>query len=476
MPAFSLELFLYTLALIGSVIVVSALFSGVVERTGVPQVAVFLAIGAIIGPAGFGMLDAGIQSPILRVVSTLSLALVLFTDAVSLNLKELRQHRLLAILVLGPGTMLSAALVALLAWKWLGFHPALAAILGAALASTDPVLLRSFLRAPGLSTSVRQALRLESGMNDAVLLPVVLVGMAVLTSGGMEAAGWGKLALNMLVLSPGVGVLVAFAAIGTLEFVRKRTGVRRDYESIYSLGVAFLAFACGEALHGSGFLSAFAAGLTIAALDVELCDCFLEYGETTAEMALLFTFVLFGTSVVWSGLGVLSGGMLTFAALVFLARPVAFLPALLPTRTAWSDRLLIAWFGPRGLSSLLLILLPVFAGVPQSERLVPVCALVVLCSIVLHGFSPMLLHRLPSARSKPEPPAGPLADPNLITIEQCRAAQAAGLPVVPIDVRTEKSLDGFTATGAIRLDPDRPAADLRLRELPQGHILAAFCT
>jgi len=72
--------------------------------------------------------------------------------------------------------------------------------------------------------------------------------------------------------------------------------VRRDYESLYSLGIAFTAFAAAETVHGSGFLAAFAAGMTIAALDVELCDCFVEYGAVTAEMLLLFTFVLLGSS------------------------------------------------------------------------------------------------------------------------------------------------------------------------------------
>ncbi|HYP05259.1 MAG TPA: cation:proton antiporter, partial [Bryobacteraceae bacterium] len=96
MPVFSPELFLSTLGLIGSVILLSALFSGAIDRTGVPQVAVFLGIGALIGPAGFQWMDAGVDSPILRIVSTLSLALVLFTDAVSLNLKEVREEKWLS--------------------------------------------------------------------------------------------------------------------------------------------------------------------------------------------------------------------------------------------------------------------------------------------------------------------------------------------------------------------------------------------
>ena len=230
MPAFSQELFLYTLGLIGAVIIISALFSGVIERTGVPQVAVFLGIGALIGPAGLHLIQAGVDSPILRVVSTLSLALVLFTDAVSLNLREVREQKLLSFLIVGPGTLLTATVIGLLAYSMLGLHPALAAILGAALSSTDPVLLRGFLKRPSLDPTVRQALRLESGMNDAVLLPVVLVAIAMYTSGGLSSDQWGWLALDMLVFSPGIGALVAWTAVSLIEFARRRIGVRRDYE------------------------------------------------------------------------------------------------------------------------------------------------------------------------------------------------------------------------------------------------------
>ncbi|HYI93219.1 MAG TPA: cation:proton antiporter [Bryobacteraceae bacterium] len=468
MPAFSQELFLYTLGLIGAVIMISALFSGVIERTGVPQVAVFLGIGALIGPAGLQLMQAGVDSPILRVVSTLSLALVLFTDAVSLNLKEVREQKRLSFLIIGPGTLLTAALIALLAYWMLGLHPALAAILGAALSSTDPVLLRGFLKRKSLDTTVRQALRLESGMNDAVLLPVVLVAIAMYTSGGLRSEQWTRLALDMFVFSPGIGVLVAWTAVSLLEFVRRRIGVRRDYESIYSLGVAFAAFAGAEAVHGSGFLAAFAAGLTIAALDVQLCDCFLEYGETTAEMALLFTFVLFGASVVWSGFDVLSPTTLLFTGLVFVARPAAFIPALLPARTSWRNRAVIAWFGPRGLSSLLLVLLAVFADVRgAATELVPICSLVVLCSILIHGFSPVFL------RGTEKQEASDSGE--IITIDEYKEAIEKGEPITAIDARSDRSLDAEAPGNSIRLDPERPVESARAASVPLDHTLAVLC-
>ena len=476
------------LALVGAVIVISALLSGWVDRTGVPQVAVFLGIGALIGPIGLGLLDAPVDSPILGVVATLSLVLVLFTDAVSLDLKEVREHRLLASLVLGPGTILTTILIAAAAWYLLGLSIPLAAILGAAIASTDPVLLRGLLRRPGLHNSVRQALRLESGLNDLVLLPVVLVAMEILSrTEPLTGSEWGRLAINMLLLSPGAGIVVGLVGVSALEMVRKRTGVRRDYESIYSIGLAFAAYAAAESAHGSGFIAAFAAGLTVSVLDVELCDCFLEYGETTAEMALLFAFVLFGTSIIWSGLTAASGATVLFTVAAIVLRPVAYFPALMPAKLSIQNRGLIAFFGPTGLSSLLLIMLAVFKGIEGSEYLLQVCSLVVLVSVVVHGFSPMLLVRGPKEETTPamaprakltlavrEVPDDRLSA-TTITLAEYQGLRAAGSAVL-VDSRTDRTYAETDAVpDSVRVHPDRAAADAVRRELPHAATLAVFC-
>ena len=179
----SAELLVAGLALIGIVIVVSALLSGLIDRSGLPQVAVFIAIGAALGPAGLGVFNTTLDSPVLRVVATLSLTLVLFTDAVSLNTKEVRRRSGLTFRMLGPGTIVCAALTAVAAWWLLKVPPASAAILGAALASTDPVLLRGLLRRRDLPEAARQALQLESGLNDVVLLPIVVIALALTGSG-----------------------------------------------------------------------------------------------------------------------------------------------------------------------------------------------------------------------------------------------------------------------------------------------------
>ncbi|MGH7766536.1 MAG: cation:proton antiporter [Candidatus Binatia bacterium] len=493
MELFSAQFFILTLALVGVVIIVAALLSGLIDRSDVPQVGVFLALGAMLGPAGLQLLDVSLDSPVLRVVATLSLVLVLFTDAVGLSLAEVRRHRLLAALVLGPGTLLSAVLIALAAWWLLDFSPASAAIIGAALASTDPVMLRGLLRRPGLPEPVRLALRLESGLNDAVLLPIILAGMAIIGQkelAGLESA---RLGLELFLLGPGAGVAVGLLAVGALELVRRKTGVRRDYESLYSLGVAFAAYAAAEAVHGSGFLAAFTAGLTIAALDVELCDCFHEYGQTTAEMTLLFTFILFGSSLIWQGLLQLNATTLLFAVVTLLIRPMVFFLSLARTDLDRKSRLLIAWFGPRGLGSLLLILVPVFAGVPGTEPLFVICCLVVLLSVALHGGSLMFLGRkeLPAAAMSANlPAASPPAvrdgeprrvsnanDGERMTVEELRRLQSSGAPVLVVDARREASFaaSAYQAQGALRISPDQAVKRIAELNVPRHTWVAVFC-
>jgi NhaP-type Na+/H+ or K+/H+ antiporter len=528
MDGISATAFVTALTIVGAVIIVSALLSGLIDRSGLPQVAVFLALGAVLGPYGLGLLSIPLSSTTLKVVAVLSLALVLFTDAVSLNIKEVRRRASLALRLLGPGTLLCAALIALAGWWLLGLSVPSAAILGAALASTDPVLLRGVLRRRDIPEYARHGLQLESGLNDVVLLPVVLVALAFLDPADAQSSkGFAKLGLDLFILGPGAGILVGFVGVAALDLIRKRLGVRRDYESLYSLGIAFTAFAAAEAVHGSGFLAAFAAGMTIAALDVELCDCFVEYGAVTAEMLLLFTFVLLGSSLIWTGLGVIDGPVLLFTAIAVLIRTPVYLVSLLGSEVDMRGRLLIAWFGPRGLSSLLLVLLPVFAGVAGSDRLFAICSLVVLVSVVLHGGSPLLLSRIARKRAQQlseretlekqivevpvvqevETTNAQQAEMEKATCEDtCQSADGkkataeaikvpleigsqsisidelnriwrANEPVTLLDVRTDRSIEDEVAQakGAVRMPPDHVVERAKELGLKKENWLIAYC-
>jgi NhaP-type Na+/H+ or K+/H+ antiporter len=499
------ETFTATVALVGIVILVSSLFSGLVERTGFPQVAIFLLLGAALGPFGVGLFELALDSPALRTIATLALVLVLFSDAISLDLGEIRREVRLALLVLGPGSLIPAGLIALAAWYLLGLHWAAAAIVGASLASTDPVLLRTLLRRSDIPARARLALRLETGMNDVVLLPVVVFAMLFLhgaAGGAEEHRGPAELALELLVLGPGAGVVAGLVGITLLDRVRKSVGVRRDYESLYALGVAFTAFAAAEAAGGSGFLAAFAAGLTIASLDIELCDCFLEYGDATAEMFLLLTFVAFGGSLIWRGLDVISVRTVAFAAIALGVRTLVLLPLLPAAGLDRESRNIVAWFGARGLSTLLLVLLPVFARIAGAEELFALCCFVVLLSVLLHGSAiAVLIGRrgplavLPQSTGSSATPASPAQSldvavengvalhpvavdvPERIALAEVRALQDAGEPVVVLDVRTQRTFDSdpVAARGALRVRPDDAVRVATAHRVPWKATLVAFC-
>jgi sodium/hydrogen antiporter len=356
-------------------------------------------------------------------------------------------------------------------------------------------------------------------MNDVVLLPIVVLSMLFLRTPGEEHATASRLALGLFVLGPGAGVLTGLVGITLLDRVRKKFGVRRDYESLYALGVAFTAFAAAEALGGSGFLAAFAAGMTVAALDVELCDCVLDYGEATAEMFLLLTFVAFGASLIWRGLEVATITTVLFAVLALVVRTAVLFPVLMRAGLDRQSLRIVALFGPRGLSTLLLVLLPVFAGVPNSEQLFTICCLVVLMSVILHGSAIGLIVRRPpgwtaafstpvapagvltstpsaaAVLASPVPPAAPAAirppsavamtDAALdegepaerITIDEMQALERAGEPVVLLDVRTQRTFDTDPqiARGAFRVPPDDAVHIATVHRIPWKATLVAYC-
>jgi len=480
-----MESFTITVALIGIVILVASLLSGVLEKSGLPIVAVFLALGAVLGPFGLGFADIGFESPALHALAMLALALVLFSDAVTIDVAEVKLRKPLLWRLLGPGTIVPATVIAVAGRMLLGVSWPAAAILGAALASTDPVLLRSVLRFRAFPTVPRIALRIETGMNDVVLLPIVVLSILALGSSA-TGSSVARSVVGLFLLGPALGALVGWLGIILLEQIRDRFTVRRDYESLYAIGLALSAFALAESVGGSGFLAAFAAGLLVSSQDVELCDCFLEYGEATAEMLLLLTFVALGTSLIWTGLSVIDFATVIFVIVALFARTVVLYPVLTRAHVTGRDRRLIALFGPRGLSSLLLTLLPVFAGVPGAEHLFSVTCLVVLSSVVIHGGGiTYFLRRNAIVETVKPRTALPVIEeaaprekvPDRITIEEVRALQAAGDEVILLDARADRNRRNSEtqATGSIRVHPHDPVQDAKALKLSQRATLVVYC-
>ncbi|MGH2732486.1 MAG: cation:proton antiporter [Actinomycetota bacterium] len=473
------------------ILTLSALLAGIVERAPLSFPMLFLGIGLLLGPRFVDVLRLGPHAPALEIVATLTLALVLFLDGINLELAGKRRDWLAPVLALGPGTLVTAGVIGLGA-TWLldlDLLPALA--LGVVLSSTDPVVLRDVVRDARVPGSIRHALSVEAGMNDIVVLPALLVLLALITRDIAGPAEWLSFVARIFVLGPAVGFVVGAVGSWLIERADAAFGIRREYQSLYGLGLVLGAYGAGVAVGGDGFLAAFAAGASITALNRTLCDCFLEFGHAAAEMTMLLAFVLFGAvlSTLTDAVAPLPSLALGIVA-ILVARPlvIAALLSLRPVAMSRSARVFIAWFGPRGLNSLLFALILVQRGVPGGERLLAATGAVVVISVVLHGASAtpaaaayarrLQRETLEEERASTATELFRLSpdDAPRMSTEELASRLAGPSPPIVIDVRSRSRAgpDPSPIPGSIRVPPDE-VAEWGQEHLPERAVVLA-CT
>jgi NhaP-type Na+/H+ or K+/H+ antiporter len=478
------------LGLAAFVLLFAGLSEGFVSRAPLSFPMLFLGLGYLLGSQG--VIDTSPGSKTLEAVGSVTLALVLFLDAVRMKFDRAPSEWLVPSLVLGPGTILTLLIVAGAAHVLLGLSLAPAILLGAILSSTDPVVVRDIVRDKRIPGAVRQSLRTEAATNDVVVLPVVLVTIAVMKAEASSFGGWALVLGKLLVLGPAVGFAIGALGSGLMARMDRKFGIRREYQSLYGMGLVFASYTGAVAVGGDGFLAAFAAGAAIAALDIELCDCFLEYGDATSEMIMLFAFILFGAVLsTLVGTVPLAAALGLAAVTLFVARPAAVAIVLRHATVSRSARAFIAWFGPRGLASLLLALLVVQAKLPGAERILAIAGVVVTVSVILHGISATPLsaayarhvaretlseERSSSARDLLLSGAIPTEGPPTMEVAELLDRLRGDRPPLVLDVRSRSSYakDPVGIPGDVRVPPDEVESWAARRARDQA--IVAYCT
>jgi NhaP-type Na+/H+ or K+/H+ antiporter len=290
-----------------------------------------------------------------------------------------------------------------------------------------------------------------------------------------------------------IGFVIGAGAAWLMSQADRRYSVNQVYQSLYGIGIVLLAYASATALGGDGFLAAFAAGLAVAVLNFDLCQCFLDYGETTSEMAMLLSFILFGVVIydLFTEVPMLASLILA-AVVIFIARPLAIGLVLRKAAVSNAARAFIGWFGPRGLNSLLLALLVVEAGVAGSEFLLGVVGVVVTVSVVIHGASATPLSRrygeavMRETHEEERDDAagifeGAASESIRISAAQLSEILGDGDPPIVLDVRTRSQYeqDHSRVPGAVRIAPDEIdewARELEHGSQVEGRRVVAYCT
>ena len=429
----------WSLAIVALTLLGVGAVSGRLSGTPVTSAMLFVVVGLLVGPKILGEVDLDSSSSTVRTLAEATLALVLFCDASRIDLGQLRREVGVPFRLLGIGLPLTIALGAAAAagiFGQLSFEEAV--ILAIVLAPTDAALGQAVVTEPRVPQRIRQGLNVESGLNDGICVPLLFAAVAV--ADVESEISDGRSAGTLLLEEIGYGVVGGVAAGLLIAYVVIHAG-RRDliapqWRQVIPAAGAALAYGIAVALHGSGFIAAFVGGMAFRLALKRDPEDLNELSEEVGNVLNGVTFVLFGAILLGPALGELSWEIVLYAVLsltVVRMLPVAI--AMLGSRARAPTVGFLAWFGPRGLASI------VFAVIVIEESALPHEHLIVLAIYVTVGLS-VLAHGLSAA---------PLADRYGRWFEQHPRDKAPPMESVPAEVTRARGpaeqLTGFMPPG-----------------------------
>jgi NhaP-type Na+/H+ or K+/H+ antiporter len=373
------------LLLFGGLLAVVAALSGVMKGTVLSASVLSVALGFALAVAGVVQIDAGDQA-IVELVE-LALILTLFSDGMFVERELLLRHWgpvARALVIAMPITMAMLGLAAKGLFPDLSWAEAF--LLAAVLSPTDPVVTSAVVTSRLVPGKVRHTLNLESGLNDGLALPFVLFFLVLATPGGSAGTEAAKL-LGEAVVGAGLGVLLGVAA-GRLHPRLPGGGITPRYEGIYAVGFGLAAFGLAEVTIGNGLIAAFVCGIAMGASEREIPAGFVEFAENTSAILQVLTFFVFGGLIYATGFHHSVPPLVVFVLFaLLLARPPAVLLSFLRTGIPRSEKLFMAWFGPKGVASMLFALFVLKSKVGHTNLIFDTAAITIIASIVAHGLT-----------------------------------------------------------------------------------------
>jgi NhaP-type Na+/H+ or K+/H+ antiporter len=373
------------LLVFGGLLSVVAALSGMMRGTVLSASVLSVALGILLAAVGVVQIDAT-DGAIVELIE-LALILTLFSDGMFVERELLRRHWspvARALVIAMPITMALLALAAKALFPELSWAEAF--LLAAVLSPTDPVVTSAVVTSRLVPSSVRHTLNLESGLNDGLALPFVLFFLVLASPGGDAGSEAAKL-FGQAAVGAAVGVGLG-AIAGRLHHHLPGGGLTARYEGIYAVGFALFAFGLADVTWGNGLIAAFVCGIAMAATEREVPEGFVEFAENTSAILQVLTFFVFGGLIVATGFHHSIPPLILFVVFaLLLARPAAVLISFLCTGIPRSEKLFMAWFGPKGVASMLFALFVLKSQVGESGLIFDVASIAIITSIVAHGLT-----------------------------------------------------------------------------------------
>ncbi len=369
------------------VVIAFGLVSGRLASSPITMPMVFVTAGVV--TEWLGVVDAALEFTTVALLAEVALALILFSDAARIDTVALRRELGLPVRLLGIGLPLSIALgtgIVLVLLPSLDLWEA--ALVAAILAPTDAALGLAVVEERSVPQRIRQALNVESGLNDGIALPAVFL-FAALAAGEEAAPGfWARFAARQIGLGLLIGVLVGVLGAWALDESTRRDWIEGINAQLTTLALAAAALAAATAAGGNGFIAAFVAGLVFGTRS-DRSSKTIEYTEDTSRLFSALTFFVFGNVIVPSTASGLTATMVVcVVAVLTVGRLLPVAIAVATARPRLPTLMFVGWFGPRGIASIVFVLIVIEDGVTDvSSDVVTVVTWTVLASIFLHGIT-----------------------------------------------------------------------------------------
>ncbi|MBW5480360.1 cation:proton antiporter [Streptomyces bambusae] len=380
-------------AVFGVALLVAVLLSGLAARTVLSTSLLFLLGGALVSDGFLGLVHITADSEIVAVTADLALFAVLFTDGMHVSFPKLRENWKNPARALGLGMPLAMVGMALITHYLVGLDWTTSFLVGAVLAPTDPVFASAIVGRKEVPAKLRQLLNVESGINDGLALPVVLILIAAAgpTSSHAEAS-LGMISLE-LALGLAFGIVLPLAVTALVRF--RLLGAEPKLQPLLPLATGIILYGLCHLTHANPYLAAFSAGAVFTAASPEAKTAFEPLGEALAELAKFAALLVFGALLTPQLFGDLSlGGYVAVVLAIVLIRPASLLLSLIGTGFERRQKLVAAWFGPKGFASVVYGLLVLQAGIPQGEQAYTLIAVCIAFSIIAHSSTDVPIARL----------------------------------------------------------------------------------
>jgi sodium/hydrogen antiporter len=381
-------------AVLGGLLVVGSLLSGLARRSMLSLALLFVLAGFLLGPGAIGVLHFKPSSGWVTDLATVALIVILFRDGLEADAEMLQRHWHLPVRKLVVAMPITAAIVAALAHWLVGLSWVESLLLGALLSPTDPVLSSGVVTDERVPRVIRHSLNIESGLNDGLALPAVLAFAAALDTHTGHFVWW-----RFLLQDIGFGLVfgIACGLVGSLLMPREpaATAARGDgaipahQRALYGLGLAFATYGLTVLPpHGNGFIGVFVAAIVVGVRRPDLHEQFAAGAEELVEVVKLGIFTVFGSLLTihalfsdgWAAVAVVAGTFL-------IARPAGVFVALAGTSLDSASKAFMAWFGPKGVATMAFSLLVLSRQIEAGQRIFDIAALAVFASILVHGLS-----------------------------------------------------------------------------------------